>query len=217
MKPKAAYDSIASQLSAPGANFPAIAAGVVRMPEGIDALFEGLGSKTARVKYGSAKVLKRVSEQAPELLYPWWDSFMRLLEDENAFLRWGAAQILGNLAAVDREDKLEAVLDRFFAPISGPEMIGAANAIAAGASMALAKPHLADRIAKEILKVERASYQRPECHNVAMGHAIKSFDRFFRHVKNQRSVVAFVTRQLDNPRPATRKKAERFLKRWAAK
>ena len=95
-------------------------------------------------------------------------------------------------------------------------MIGAANAIVAAANIALAKPHLADRIVKEILKVERASYRTPECHNVALGHAIKSFDRLFHHVKNRRPVLAFVTRQLDNPRPATRKKAERFLKRWAA-
>jgi len=29
-------------------------------------------------------------------------------------------------------------------------------------------------------------------------------------------VLAFVTRQLDNPRPATRKKAERFLEHWTA-
>ena len=216
MKPKAASDSIASQLSLPGADVQAIATRVVGLPEGIDALFEGLGSKTARVKYGSAKVLRMVSEQAPDLLYPWWDSFVRLLENESAFLRWDSTQILGNLAAVDREDKLEPVFDRFFAPILGQEMIGAANAIAAAANIALAKPHLADRIVKEILKVERASYQRPECRNVAIGHAIKSFDRFFRHVKNRRPVLAFVKRQLDNPRPATRKKAEKFPKRWAA-
>jgi hypothetical protein len=98
----------------------------------------------------------------------------------------------------------------------GREMIGAANAIVAAANIALAKPHLADRIVKEILKVERASYQRPECRNVAIGHAIKSFDRCFRHVGNKRPVLAFVKRQLENPRPATRRKAERFLKRWAA-
>jgi hypothetical protein len=185
-------------------------------PEQIGALFEGLGSKTPRVRYGAAKALRMVSEQAPDLLYPRWDSFVRLLENENAFLRWGATQILGHLAAVDREDQIEPLLKRFFAPIVGQEMIGAANAIAAAADIVLAKPHLADRIVKEILKVERASYRTPECRNVAIGHAIRSFDRFFRHVGNKRPVLAFVTRQLDNPRPATRKKAERFLKRWAA-
>jgi hypothetical protein len=184
-------------------------------PEQIGALFEGLGSQTPRVRYGAAKALRTVSEQAPDLLYPRWDSFVRLLDNDNAFLRWGSTRILGNLAAVDREGKLEPLLDRFFAPILGQEMIGAANAIVAAASIALAKPHLADRIVKEILKVERASYRTPECRNVAIGHAISSFDKLFRHVQNRRPVLAFVTRQLDNPRPATRKKAEKFLKHWA--
>ena len=214
MNPKAASDSIAGRLSVPGADFPAIATRAMRMPEGIDALFEGLGAKTARVKYGSAKVLRHVSEQAPDLLYPWWDSFVRMLEHDNAILRWNAAVILGSLAVVDREGKTEGVLDRLFAPILGHEMIGAANTIAAAAAIAMAKPRLVDRVAKEILKVERATYQTPECRHVAIGHAIQSFDKFFGQIKNQRSVLAFVTRQLDNPRPATRKKAEKFLKRW---
>jgi len=96
-------------------------------------------------------------------------------------------------------------------------MIGAANAIVAGAGIALAKPHLADRIVKELLKVERASYCTPECRNVAIGHAIKSFDRLLDYVRKKRSVRAFVIRQLDNPRPATHKKAERLVKRWGAK
>jgi hypothetical protein len=141
---------------------------------------------------------------------------VRLLDNENAFLRWGSTQILGNLAAADPEDKFGPLFDRFFAPISGQEMVGAANAIVAGAGIALAKPHLADRIVKEILKVEQASYRTPECRNVAIGHAIQSFDRLFGQVKQKRPVLAFVTRQLDNPRPATRKKAEKFLKRWTA-
>ena len=185
-------------------------------PEQIDALFEGLGSKTSRVRYGAAKALRTVSEQAPDLLYPRWDSLARLLQNENAFLRWGSTQILGNLAAVDHEDRFEPMLDRFLAPISGKEMIGAANAIAAAASIALAKPRLADRIVEEILKVERATYATPECRNVAIGHAIKSLDKLLGQVKKRRAVLAFVTRQLDNPRPATGKKAERFLKRWGA-
>ncbi len=90
MKPKPASDSIARQLSLPGTDFQAIATGVARSPEGFDELFEALGSKTPRVRYGSAKVLRMVSEQAPDSLYPRWDSLVRLLDDENAFLRWGA-------------------------------------------------------------------------------------------------------------------------------
>ena len=61
-------------------------------PEQIDGLFEGLGSRTARVKYGAAKALKMVSEQAPDLLYPRWDTLVRLLENDNAFRPRGVAR-----------------------------------------------------------------------------------------------------------------------------
>lgn len=182
----------------------------------IEALLEGLRSPTAGVKYGSAKSLRLLSEQSPGRLYSHFDLFFGLFEGDNTFLRWGATRILGNLAAVDREGKLDAAFDRFFAPILGRELIGAANVINAAARIALAKPRLADRISGEILKVEGASYRTPECRNVAIGHAVQSLDRFVPHVTLREPVMEFVKRQLDNPRPATRRKAERFLKRWPA-
>jgi len=182
----------------------------------IDTLLEGLRSPSAGVKYGSAKSLRLLSEQSPDRLYPHFELFFGLFEGGNSFLRWGATRILGNLAAVDREGKLDARFDRFFAPVMGHELIDAANVITAAAQIALAKPGLGDRIAAEILKVERASYRMPECRNVALGHALKSLDRFFPHVTQRGPVIEFVKKQIANPRPATRRKAERFLKRWTA-
>lgn len=200
------------QLFSPGADFQPIVARVLRRPELIEALLEGLGSETARVKYGSSRVLRLVSERAPEVLYPRFDFFVGLLDCDSTFLRWDAARIVANLAAADREDKFEKVFEKYFAPVSGRQMIGAANTIRWAAKIALAKPHLADRIVHEILKVRRANYQTEECRNVAIGHAIQSLGQFFAHIKNKRKVREFVESQLANPRNATRGKAERFLK-----
>lgn len=207
--------AIATRLSSPGADLPAIVDAVLRHPERIAELFEGLASGRAGVKYGSAKVLRLVSERSPELLYPHFDLFFRLFEGDNTFLRWGSTRILGNLACVDRDGKFEQVFGRYFAPVAEHEMIGAANVIAAAARIAVAKPHLADRIAREILKVERSVYKTPECRQVAIGHAIRSLECFFPLLGDRRAVFEFVARQLDSPRPATRRKAERFRKRWA--
>ena len=171
--------------------------------------------ESPEVKYGRAKAQRKMSEESPELLYPRFDEFVRDFEGDNTILRWNATRILGNLAAVDRENRLDAILDRFLAPITGHEMVGAANVIVAAAQIAAAKPHLADKIAAAILKVEKATYKTPECRNVAIGHAIRSFDQFFGLLKDPRPVLEFASRQLKNRRPATRKKAEQFLKRRA--
>ena len=186
------------------------------MPHHVDALLDGLRSDSPPVKYRSARSLRLLSQQSPALLYPHFDLFLKLFEGENTILRWNATRILGNLAVADVEGRMEKVFDRYFAPISGHEMIGAANVIVAAAQIAVAKPNLAGRIAREILKVEQAAYHTPECRNVAIGHAIKSFDRIFRLIEDGKPVLEFVARQLDNPRQATRRKAERFVKRWGS-
>jgi len=72
-------------------------------------------------------------------------------------------------APVDVDGKLEAALDKCLRPIPGPQMIAAANAIQCASRIALAKPQLADRIARASVGVLSASYKTAECRNVAIG------------------------------------------------
>jgi hypothetical protein len=187
---------------------------VMKKPELLSEVFEGLGSDKARIKYGCVKVLRLISEKKPEILYPRMDFFSDLLDSDNNFLKWGAIHTIANLAAADSERRFEVIFDKYFAPIPGPELIPAGNVIGGAAKIALAKPELSDRIAKEILKVEKAKYQTAECRNVAIGHAIKSFDLFFDQIKDKEPVIKLIKKQLKNTRNATRKKAEKFLKKW---
>ena len=173
---------------------------------------EGLGAEPARVKYGCARVLRILGEKHPDLLYPRFDFFVRLLDHPNQIFQWEAVRVLSQLARVDAEDKFAGIFDKYFAPIRGPVMITAANVIRGGARIAAAKPHLADLIAAEVLKVDRARYQSPECRNVAIGHAIVALGDFFELLQHPAPALRFVRRQIKNARPATRKKAEQFLK-----
>lgn len=84
--------------------------------------------------------------------------------------------------------------------------------------IALNKPELTERISGEILKVEKANYVKhslpsPECRNVAIGHAIDTFDHIYDAINHKGPVIAFVTRQLENSRNSVVKKAKRFIKR----
>lgn len=180
----------------------------------VQTLCEGLASSQARIKYGSAKELIRISEENPGLLQPHFELFVRVMEGEARILRWNAARILAHMARVDSEGRIDALLDRYLAPIGGDEMIAAANTIQGAADIALAKPYLADRLARAIVEVRHAHYQRPECRQVATGHAILALDRFFHHVQQKEIVLSFVAGQLESTRPATRRKAERFIAKW---
>jgi hypothetical protein len=193
-----------------------LADSVIERPELLAELFEGLKAPQARVKYGCEKLLRRVSERQPELLYPRFEVFEALLDGENTFLKWGAIQTLANLARVDLQGRIDKLFKKYFTPVRGPDMITAANVIGGGARIGAARPELADRIARQILQVETAEYllhgiPSPECRNVAIGHAIDALCRLFDSLKRKEPVIEFVRRQLGNPRQAVRKKAERFL------
>jgi hypothetical protein len=201
------------QISQKASDKEAIAAKVINQPELLSEIFEGLNSDQANIKYGCDKILRLVSEKAPALLYPYFDFFAGNLNSENTFLKWGAIHILANLAAVDAENKFERIFDKYFAPTPGPVLITAANVINGAAKIALAKPELTERIAQSLLQVEKAKYKTAECRNIALGHVIKSVDQFFGQIKDQEPMLKLVRRQLKNSRNATRKVAEKFLKK----
>lgn len=176
-------------------------------------LFVGLQSDEARIKYGSNKVLIIISERNPAVLYPKLEFFISQLDSENNFLKWGAIEIIANLCKVDSSHHFENISSKYFAPIHGHQMITAANTIKAAAKIALNKHSLADKISEEILKVEQADYETAECKNVVIGQAIKTLGDLLPHIKNRKPVFEFVKRQRKNKRPATKKKAESFLRK----
>ena len=198
-----------------GSNLGGVATKVLSDPALVTQVIAGLQADTARVKFGCAKVLRIVSERQPECLYPYFGFFVQLLDHKNKILQWEASFVLSHLARVDAEDKFDAIFAKYFSPIPGPVMITAANIIGGAARIATAKLCLADRIAREVLKVSRARYQTAECRNVAIGQAIETIGQIFRLLHEKAPVVRFVKRQLKNTRDATRKKAERFLKKVA--
>jgi hypothetical protein len=192
-------------------NPPQLARKAIKNPSLLPEILEGLNAAKPHIKYGCAKTLCLASEHRPDLIYPHFDCFVRLLDHENKILQWNAAFVLSHLARVDSRNKLAAIFRKYFSPIPGPVMITAANVIQGGARIAQAKPQLADRIAAEIRKVARARYQTPECRNVAIGHAILALGDIRHLLRDPAPAVQFVRKQTRNRRPTTRKKAEAFL------
>lgn len=209
--------SIIEQLKTKQVDVATAAAGLIRNPDSIPQLVKGLRTEKSSAKYSYEKALRQVGERRPELIYLYFEAFAGLLDHENSFLKWGAIVTIANLTAVDVEGRFEALFDRYYAPIAGSTMITAANVIASSPRIVRSKPYLIQRIAQEILKVEKAKYDHhgspsPEYRNVAIGHALDAFDQCFDRIEDKAAILAFAKRQLQNTRKQVVKKAERFLR-----
>lgn len=64
--------------------------------------------------------------------------------------------------------------------------------------------------------MEKIPLPTEECRNILIGKTIRTFHVYYGEVKDKGykdKMISFAKRQLDNPRNATRFKAERFLKK----
>jgi len=178
---------------------------------------EDFYSDKAKVKFACAKEAMKLSEEKPSALYPEFDFFVSLLDSDNQILLWTAIRIIGNLSAVDGKQHIDKLIPRLIKFLNTGKMITAANTIQALTVIAQNRPEYRDKILKAILKVERYTYDTFECRNVAIGHVLKSLVLFKFEIKNKKTIVDFIQRQTQNPRPATRKKAEALLKALSGK
>ncbi|MDD5015762.1 MAG: hypothetical protein PHW73_11835, partial [Atribacterota bacterium] len=152
---------------------------VIKNPKIIELLISTIDNEKGSIKFGCEKVIRLVSGKKPELVYPYFDFFVKLLDSENNFLKWGAIITISNLSRVDSKNQFEKIFNKYYAPVIGPMMVTAANIVGNSWKIAQAKPELIDRIVDEILKIEKAKYEykgelSTECNNVVCGHAIDS-------------------------------------------
>jgi hypothetical protein len=211
-------DKLLAELDNRDADIDAVAARVIGKPEEIRTLLAGLRHARARPRYGCEKVLRRLSELAPELVYPFFEEIAGHLDGPNSFIKWGAILTLSNLAKVDADQRFDSLFARYFSPLYGPEMITAANIVGSAARIACGRPELAHRIVALLLGVDTGQYVHhgkvsEECRRVVCGHAIDALEAMVDLIDDREAVEGFVRRQLESPRVQVRAKATRFLRR----
>lgn len=182
--------------------------------EVLQQLFEGVSSSSKRVKNAAAKALRIVSESNPEKLYSQFDFFTGLMNGEDTILKWLSMDILGNLSAVDSGDKIdEKLLKQFFTLLANESLVTAAHAVDNLGEIALNKPLLKEKIVRELLKPDTTE-RLPDCHNILAGKKIDAFAPVIGGLDDRQGVLSFVRENVNNPRNATKKRVERFLKKF---
>jgi hypothetical protein len=183
----------------------------------IPEVLNGTSSPKASIRYGCGKVLMDLSERHPELLYPYMNKFIDLLDSKYRILTWTAMAIIANLAKVDEERKFDRIFDKYFSFLNDEYMVTVANTVGNSAKIALAKPYLVQRITAELLKVENLKvtpHLTEECKWVITEHALKAFDVFFKKVEAKEQVLSFAEKQLESPRTSLKREAKSFIKKW---
>jgi len=179
---------------------------------------KSLESKDPEVKYGMQKQILQLSASQPEVLYADFEPFAGLLDCTNQIMQWTGILVIGNLAKVDKDHKIEALLPKLVSKLNTGKMITAGNTMKALIEVIQAKPVLADPLTREILRVKNYHYDTQECDHIATGHALKNIEQIWELLSRdvQGEVIQFAQGELHNPRSATANKAQKLLKKHAS-
>lgn len=186
-------------------------------PQLLNMLFEIVRSEHSALRYSCSKVLRILSEQQPDKIYPYFGDAANWLQNPNSFIKWDGIQILANLAAVDTQHRFASVYEEYFGLIRDSKMVTAANVAGNAWKIVQAVPAWENDITQRLLEVPQIVYLHhgepsPECNRVMCGHVLDCFDRYFDLSKHQQAMLAFAHSQLNSSRKSVAKKAARFLK-----
>lgn len=200
----------------------AVAEEMVKDPKNVKECISALSSEVAAIQFTAAKALWIASELKPEALYPHFDFFAEMLGSKNNVMKWTAIEVVGSLAAADREEKFDSIFPKLCKMAGEGSLITSAHVFMALSKAVNAKPELGKQAVCEILKVEDAKktpLPTDECRKILSGHVIKALDSMFDALENpeRKKAIEFSKRQLESSRSGTRKRAERFVRDHSGK
>lgn len=196
----------------------AFAEQVESKPAWIGGLLNIIREDKGSTKFYCDKVIQRVSETNPVLVYPYFNEISKLLDSPNHFIKWGAIRTLSNLIAVDKEKQFAGIYDQYFGLINSDSMITASNVIGNAWKFIKTLPGKEKDITSRLLRVADNTYlykgePSPECGNIAIGHVIDCFDKYFMASGEKDKMLEFAGSQTGNGRKSTAEKAAKFLKK----
>lgn len=178
-------------LSKKNPDIKSIAKKVIKDKKLLTELKETLLSKKETLRFNSFNVLLLISEKHPEVLYPEWDFFVKLLESDNAYHKYIAIYIIANLTRFDTKNKFEKTFNKYYNLLDDKSIIPPSHVAFNSGKIVKAKPKLQNKITNKLLNIDRI-HHKAERKDLIKSYVIEAFDLYFEEAKDKKKIIEFV-------------------------
>lgn len=207
-------EELSEQIKSRADNVQLLSREAASNPQLIPVLIAGIGDPKAAVKFKCLKLLNLVSARHPETLYPYFNTFSQYLESSQNIFKWNAIDILANLVAADDQDKFAALFQKYYGLLDEGSLITAGHVVESSPAIIRNRPGWEPDITRQLLRVQVIPLPTEECRNILSGKVILTFASYIGTSSLKNEMLEFARRQLDSTRPATRQKAEAFIRKF---
>ncbi len=176
-------------------------------------LLNGIVSKDNTTRSNSFNILQVISEEKPDILYPKWDYFKKMLTSKNNYHKYIAIYILADLTKIDKENKFEDIFEDYYGILAGDKVMAASHVALNSSKIAVNKPELQSKILGRLLDIDNIHKGRQN--ELVKSYIIEALRKMYPQIKDKERVTKFIKEQLESSSPKTRDLAACFLERCA--
>ena len=174
---------------------------------------ENLTSSDPKVKYAAVRQLLEVAEIRPADLEIHLSLWIELLDSDNNILKWMATDIIGALASIDSDNRIDVVLPKIGLLLSSDKLPTKCHAIQSLGRIAAHKEHLREQILNSLFAVSKHAYKNETCKQIALGKVLSVFiEELSSYLTTGSTMDTFINEVLDNPTKTNKNKAEQLRK-----
>lgn len=178
----------------------------------ISEYFNGLTSKNQIYMENCFNVLRVISENNPDFLYPHWDFFINYLKSNNQYHKTAAIILISSLTSVDKENKFDSIFDEFYDNLKSEKIMMPIYLLNQSGKIVNFKPELEEKITDLLLNID--SIHPGKQIELVKAAVIESFSEYFTQAKNKEKIISFVKNQINSSSPKTKKLAKDFLDKY---
>ena len=174
-------------------------------------LLNGIVSKDNTTRSNSFGVLQVISAEKPEILYPQWEYFHKMLLSKNNYHKYIAIYILADLTAVDKENKFEDIFEDYYGILAGDKVMTASHVALNSSKIALNKPELQLKILDRLLDIDNIHQGRQK--ELVKSYVMDALGKMYPEIKDKERVLKFIEEQMDSSSLKTRELAACLMDR----
>jgi hypothetical protein len=173
----------------------------------VKVVIEGLHSEKRKVQSGCAELASLLSEDHPEIIYPYVNLFIENLEAKAPVLRWEAVCTLGNLSRVDKKKIISTHIDQLFSFLENKSIVLQGHSVRALSKIAETNPDEALGIFNRLLE------SRVFFSGNRIGFIIEEMNSFIPYKGLENRIRDFVKPYTNSNIKSVSKKAKKILKK----
>lgn len=173
-----------------------------------------LTNSAIMVYYHCYYVVEKASRQCPEMFYPYWGEIAKLLHHENSYHRDFAAEIIGNLTKVDKENRFAEIEDDYYTLINDEKFMTGNCCVKNLNKIYQHKPEQRKRIIETLLDIDNRCDYTEKQKGVLKADVLEIFDEVYAEIPERDEIIRFIKAQVSSISPKTRKKAKELIQKY---